>query len=95
MVLLTFVILQTHRRLTVVSSERLMSYEQESDTWSVKEYEYLGWVPSALIVDGELCTCIYRAGKDSLMSYDDEDNVWNVKMDIIPAMLDERYGFMV
>ena len=82
-------------RLTVVSSEHLMSYEQESDTWSVKEYEDLGWVPTALIVDEELCTCIKRNRKYSLMSYDEEDNVWNVKIDNIPDILDGRYGFMV
>ena len=82
-------------RLTVVSSERLMSYEQESDTWSVKEYEDLDWVPTALIVDGELCTCTKRNRKNLLMHYDEEDNVWNVKIDNIPDMLYERYGFMV
>ena len=82
-------------RLTVVSSEHLMSYEQESDTWSAKEYEDMGWVSTALIVDGGLCTCVNRAGKYSLMSYDEEDNVWNVKIDNIPDMLNKRYGFMV
>ena len=82
-------------RLTVVSSEHLMSYEQESDTWSVKEYEKLGWVPTALIMDGEICTCIYEYGECSMMSYDEENNVWNVKIDVIPNMLDERFGFMI
>ena len=82
-------------RLTVVCSEHLMSYEQESDKWSVKEYEDLGWVSTALIVDEELCTCVTRNGKYSLMSYADEDNVWNVKIDNIPDMLNTRYGFMV
>ena len=82
-------------RLTVVSREHLMSYEQESDTWSVEEYEDMGWVSTALIVDEELCTCIKRNRKYSLMSYDDEDNVWNVKIDNIPDMLDDRHGFMV
>ena len=82
-------------RLTVVSSEHLMSYEQESDTWSVKEYEELGCVATTLIVDEELCTCIEEDGKHSLMSYDEEDNVWNVKIDNIPDMLNRRYGFMV
>ena len=82
-------------RLTVVSSEHLMSYEQESDTWSVKEYEDLGWEPTALIVDGDLCTCINRDGKYSLTSYDDEDNIWKDKIDNIPDMLSNRYGFMV
>ena len=82
-------------RLTVVSSEHLMSYEQESDTWSVKKYEDLGDVPTALIVDGELCTCIEEDVNHSLMSYDEEDNVWNVKIDNIPDMLQWRYGFMV
>ena len=36
-------------RLTVVSSEHLMSYGQESDKCSLKEYENLGWLPTALI----------------------------------------------
>ena len=82
-------------RLTVVSSEHLMSYEQEFDTWSVKEYEDMGWVSTALIVDGELCTCTSRNGKYSLMNYDEEDNVWNVKINNIPDMLHRRHGFMV
>ena len=82
-------------RLIVVGRKHLMSYEQESDTWSVKEYEDLGWVPTALIVDGELCMCIYKDGNCSLMSYDDKDNVWNVKIDIIPDMLNTRHSFMV
>ena len=82
-------------RLTVVNSEHLMSYEQESDTWSVKEYEDLGWVSTALIVDGELCTCIKRNMKNLLMNYDEEDNVWKVKIDNIPDMMYARYGFMV
>ena len=82
-------------RLTVVSSEHLVSYEQESDKWSVKEYEDLGEMATALTVDGEVCTCINRDGKYSLMSYDDEDNVWNVKIDNIPDMLHRRFGFMV
>ena len=83
-------------RLTVVSSKYLMSYEQESDTWLVTKYEELDWgVPTALIVDGEFCTCVYRNGNYSLMSYDGEDNVWNVKIDIIPDMLHARYCFIV
>ena len=82
-------------RLTVVSSKHLMSYEQESDTWSVKEYEELGWVPTALIVDGKLSTCTKRNRKHLLMNYDEEDNVWKVKIDNIPDLLYERYGFMV
>ena len=82
--------------LIVVSNEHLMSYEQESDSWSVKEYKVLaGWVPTALIVDGELCTCIGKDGNHSLIGYDEEDNVWNVKIDNIPDMLNGRYGFMV
>ena len=82
-------------RLTVVSSEHLMSYEQESDTWSVKEYEDLGWEPTALIVDRKLCTCIKRNGICSLISYDEEDNMWKDKIGRISCMSDTRYGFMV
>ena len=84
-------------RLTVVSREHLMSYEQESDTWSVKEYEKQGWLSTALVVDGELCTCIHMCldRKYSLMRYDETDNKWRVKIDSIPDMIGERYGFMV
>ena len=82
-------------RLTVVSSEHLMSYEQESDTWLMKEYEDLGWVSTALIVDGELCTCTKRNKKNLLINYDEEDNVWNVKIDNMPDLLHARYGFLM
>ena len=83
-------------RLTVLSSEHLMSYEQESDTWSVEEYEELGWVPTALIMNGELCTYIMTSNKKyALMSYDEEDNEWDVELDNLPAMLHVRYGLMM
>ena len=82
-------------RLTLVSSDQLMSYEQESDTWSVKEYDDLGEMATALIVDGELCTCIEKDEKHFLLSYNEEDNMWNVKIADIPDMLDNRYCFMV
>ena len=82
-------------RLTVVSSEHLMSYEQESDTWSVEEYDDLENVSTAFLVDGELCTCINRNEEASLMSYDEEDNVWNIKINNIPDMSNTIHGFMV
>ena len=82
-------------RLTVVSRKHLVSYDHESDTWSVKEYEDLRDVSTAFIVDGELCTCVMRRGKYSLMSYDEEDNGWNVKIDSVLDMWYNRYGFMV
>ena len=82
-------------RLTVLSREHLMSYEQESDTWSVEEYEKLGRVPTALIVDEELRAITWRDENYSLMSYDEEDNVWDVKIDNIPDMFHAKFGFMV
>ena len=81
-------------RLTVVSRKHLMSYEQEYDTWSVKEYEEFEDVITAFIVDGQLCTCIYGNGNYSMVSYVD-DHAWNIKRDIISDMLSGHYGFMV
>ena len=72
-----------------------MSYEQECDSWSEKEHEDLGWVPSSFTLDGELCACIKIDEKYSLMSYDEKDDVWNVKVENIPDMLFNRYCFMV
>ena len=82
-------------RITVVTSKRLMSYQQESDTWSVKEYKDLGDVATAMIVDEELCTCIKKDDNGSLMSYDEEANVWKVKIDNMPNILCRRYCFAV
>ena len=82
-------------RLSVVSIEHLMSYEQESDTWSVDEYERLGRVPTALIVDEELRAITWREEKCSLMSYDEDDYVWDVKIDNIPDMFHAKFGFLV
>ena len=82
-------------RLTVVSNKQLMSYDQESNTWSEKKYKDLGEMATALLMDGELCTCIEKDEKYSLLSYNEEDNVWNVKIANIPDMLDNRYCFMV
>ena len=62
-----------------MSAEYLMSYEQESNTWSVKEYVNVGWLSTALIVDGKLCMCIHKDGKCSLKSYDEVDNCGMLK----------------
>ena len=83
------------KRLTVVSSKHLMSYEQESDTWSVKENEDLGKLSTAFIENGELCSCIHKNGKGSKMSYVEKDIAWNDKKDNISVMLSGKYGFMV
>ena len=80
-------------RLTVMSRKHLMSYEQEYDTWSVKEYEEFEDVITAFIVDGQLCTCIYGNENYSMVSYVD-DHAWNNKKDIISDMLSGNYGFM-
>ena len=82
-------------RVTVVTSKRLMSYQQESDTWSVKEYEDLGNVATAMIVDEELCTCVKKDDNGSLMSYDEEANVWKVKIANMPNIFTDRYCFAV
>ena len=82
-------------RITVVTGKQLMSYQQESDTWSVKNYTDLGDVATAMIVDEELCTCVQEGDKGSLMSYDEESNVWNVKMANMPYIFTKRYCFAV
>ena len=82
-------------RITVVTRKRLMSYQQESDTWSVKEYKDLGNVATAMMVDEELCTCIKKDDNGSLMSYDGEANVWKVKINNMPHILSHRYCFAV
>ena len=82
-------------RITVVTRKRLMSYQQESDTWSVKKYKDLGYVATAMIVDEELCTCTKKDDNGSLMSYDEKANVWKVKIDHMPNIFSKRYCFAV
>ena len=82
-------------RITIVTGKRLMTYQQEYDTWSVKDYEYMGNVATAMIIDEELCTCFKKGDNGSLMAYDEEANVWKVKADSMSNILHQKYCFAV
>ena len=82
-------------RITVVTGKQLMSYQQESDTWSVKDYADLGDVATAMIMDEELCIHVHHYYNGSLMRYDEESNVWKIKMANMPNIFARRFFFAV
>ena len=51
-------------------------YNDDTDTWTVQQYNKLGYGVKAFIKKGKIWAVVKNYVSHSLMSYDDVDNVW-------------------
>ena len=67
-------------RIKVFTVDKCLIYADDTDTWTVKQYDRLGDAINAFVRRGQICAVvqndddIYR-----MMSYDDVDNVWKTE----------------
>ena len=68
-------------RIKVITVDKCLMYDDDTDTWTVKPYQRLGYRVNAFVRRGQIwatvgngntCTC-------SMMSYNDVDNVWKTE----------------
>ena len=63
-------------KITVVTIDSFLMYDEETDTWTVKHYNQIGYYVNAFVRNGQIWAVVWHVGRCTLMSYDDLNNVW-------------------
>ena len=66
-------------RIKVITENKCLIYADDTDTWTVKQYNKLGDKVNAFVRRGQLCAAVRNGLTYSKMSYDDVDNVWKIE----------------
>ena len=70
-------------RIKVITVDKCLMYDDDTDTWTVQQYDNLGGGVKAFTKRGKIWAVVVNGGTYSLMSYDDVDNVWNSELERI------------
>ena len=74
-------------RIKVITVDNCMMYDDDTDTWTVQQYDNLGGPVKAFIKRGKIWAVVVN-DRFSLMSYDDVNNLWNTELEGIDNALD-------
>ena len=66
-------------RIKVFTVDKCLMYADDTDTWTVKQYNKLGDTVKAFVKRGQICAAVENGDTCSMMSYDDVDNVWKTE----------------
>ena len=66
-------------RIKVITVDKCLVYADDTDTWTVKQYNKLGDAVNAFVRRGQICAVVRNYPTFSMMSYDDLDNVWKTE----------------
>ena len=68
-------------RIKVITVDKCLMYADDTDTWTVTQYNRLGSHVNAFVRRGQICAAVWngRTYTFSMMSYDDVDNVWKIE----------------
>ena len=66
-------------RIKVITVDKCLMYADDTDTWTVKQYNKLGDAVNAFVRGGQICAAVQKGDTYSMMSYDDVDNVWKTE----------------
>ena len=66
-------------RIKVITVDKCLIYADDTDTWTVKQYDKLGSYVNAFVRRGQICAAVENGDTCSMMSYDDVDNVWKTE----------------
>ena len=70
-------------KIKVITRRNCLMYADDTDTWTVKQYDSIGDRVNAFIRKGEICAAVENGGRYSMMSYDDVNNVWKTEREKI------------
>ena len=65
-------------RIKVFTVDKCLMYADDTDTWTVKQYDKLGDRVKAFVRKGQICAAVLNGGTYSVMNYD-VDNVWKTE----------------
>ena len=77
-------------RIKVITVDKCLMYADDTDTWTVKQYNKLGSAVNAFVRRGQICAAVQNGGTYSMMSYDDVDNVWKTEHEMIDKAWETR-----
>ena len=66
-------------RIKVITVDKCLMYADDTDTWTVKQYDRIGDRINAFVRRGQICAVVQNGDTFSMMSYDDVDNVWKTE----------------
>ena len=66
-------------RIKVITGDKCLMYADDTDTWTVQQYDKLGDTVKAFVRRGQICAAVENGDTCSMMSYDDVDNVWKTE----------------
>ena len=66
-------------RIKVITVDKCLMYADDTDTWTVKQYNKPGDAVNVFVRRGQICAAVRNDGTYSMMSYDDVDNVWKTE----------------
>ena len=66
-------------RIKVITADKCLMYADDTDTWTVKQYNKLGSAVKPFVRRGQICAVVQNDDTYSMMSYDDVDNVWKTE----------------
>ena len=66
-------------RIKVITVDKCLVYVDDTDTWTVKQYNKPGDAVNVFVRRGQICAVVCNGGTYSMMSYDDVDNVWETE----------------
>ena len=66
-------------KIKVITRDRCLVYADDTDTWTVQQYDDIGWNVNAFIKRGQIWAAVINRGTYSIMSYDDVKNVWKTE----------------
>ena len=78
-------------RIKVITVDKCLIYADDTDTWTVKQYNRLGDIVNAFVSRGQICAVVQNGGTCSMMTYDDVDNVWKTENEMIDNAWDTRF----
>ena len=76
-------------RIKVFTVDQCLIYEEDTDTWTVKQYSKLGGDVKTFVRHGQIWAVVLNFGTyiNRMMSYDDLDNVWKTEHERIDNAL--------
>ena len=71
--------------IKVITVDKCLMYDDDTDTWTVKQYNKLGDRVNVFVRRGQICAVVQNGDTYSMMSYDDVDNVWKTEHEKIDS----------
>ena len=77
-------------RIKVITVDKCLMYADDTDTWTVKQYNKLGYSVNAFVERGQIYAAVRNGRTYSMMSYDDVDNVWKTEHERLDKALNTK-----